>query len=124
MANGEMRSRICVSLKLIRNIRIIMYASLPRRQTKRHHRVDEIKVLPLEPSEFCRRWVDMPPEERGYYKVCVKALAAATGLSERTVQGWGKNFEKRPDYVLNILRKEDILNQIRKLVLPPDAIKE
>jgi len=101
-----------------------MYVGLPGRTRKRHHRVDEIRVLPLEPSEFCKRWVDMPADERGYYKACVKALAQATGLSERTVQGWGKNFGNRPDYVLNILRKEDILNQIRKLVLPPDALNE
>jgi hypothetical protein len=101
-----------------------MYAVLPGRQRKRHHRVDEIRVLPLEPSEFCRRWVNMPPDERGYYKACVKALAQATGLSARTVEGWGKDFAKRPDYVLNILRKEDIINQIRQLVLPPDAIKD
>lgn len=101
-----------------------MYRVLPSCRRKRHHRIDEIRVLPLEPIEFCQRWVDRPADERGYYTACVKALAQATGLSERTVQGWGKDFAKRPDYVLHILRKEDIINQIRKLVLPPDVIQE
>ena len=66
-----------------------------------------------------QRWQIAPPQAEQ-----ATQLAQATGLSERTVEGWGKDFAKRPEYVLNILRKEDIINQIRQLVLPPDAIKE
>ena len=81
-------------------------------------------VRPLEPIAFCRRWVKGDPNERGYYTTCVAALAEATGLSKRTVEGWGKDFTGRPDYVLNTLKKEDLLNQIRELNPPPDYLKE
>lgn len=78
----------------------------------------------MEPINFCKRWVKGNSDERGYYTNCVAALAEATGLSKRTVEGWGKDFAGRPDYVLNILKKEDLLNQIRQLNPPPDYLKE
>ncbi|BDA76315.1 hypothetical protein CAL7716_104810 (plasmid) [Calothrix sp. PCC 7716] len=75
----------------------------------------------MEPLDFCRKWIKSPlPGERGYYKVCVKLLAKATGLSERTVEGWGSDFSNRPDYVLTTLKKEDIILQIRELVKRSD----
>lgn len=71
----------------------------------------------MEPLEFCRKWLKAPtPGERGYYKVCVKLLAKATGLSVRTVEGWGPDFSSRPEYVLTTLKKEDTILQIRELV--------
>jgi len=64
--------------------------------------------------------VEVSPEERGYRKACIAALAEATGLSPRTINDWGSNFERRPDHVLHVLKMADMLNQIRKIVLPPD----
>ncbi|MFB2920344.1 MULTISPECIES: hypothetical protein [Aerosakkonema] len=75
----------------------------------------------MEPAEFCLKWVkNIKPGERGYYKACVKVLSKVTGLSERTIEGWGPDFSGRPDSVAVTLRKEDILNQIRQLVKPDD----
>ncbi|WP_228061627.1 hypothetical protein [[Phormidium] sp. LEGE 05292] len=66
----------------------------------------------------------MSPDDWGYRKACIAALAEATALSERTIGNWGENFQRRPQYVLHILRMADMLNQIRKIVLPPDFPKE
>ncbi|WP_206756695.1 hypothetical protein [Planktothrix sp. FACHB-1365] len=76
----------------------------------------------LEPKEFCLRWVKTPnPGARGYYTACVRDLAKATGLSERTIEGWGPEFRDRPDYILVVLEKENTIRQIRQLVqLPPE----
>lgn len=74
----------------------------------------------LEPIEYCQKWVNLPPEQRGYRKMCVTALAKATGLSETTIANWGKDFEKRPDYVVHSLKMADTLNQIRQIVLQLD----
>ncbi len=41
--------------------------------------------------EYCKRWVDMSPDDRGYRKACIAALAEATGLSPRTIGNWGAN---------------------------------
>jgi hypothetical protein len=84
------------------------------------YRIDVLSRLPLEPLEYCQRWLEVPPDERGYRKACIAALAEATGLSPRTINDWGPNFERRPDNVLHVLRMADMLNQIRKIVLPPD----
>ena len=82
-------------------------------------RLDELKVKPLEPLEFCRRWVKVPEEDRGWYKACVSALTEATGVSPRSIERWKKDFSKRPDYICTILRKEDLLNQVREKLDPP-----
>ncbi|NEO28068.1 MAG: hypothetical protein F6K03_14595 [Kamptonema sp. SIO4C4] len=74
----------------------------------------------LEPLDYCRKWVRLAPEERGYRKACVDALAEATGLSPRTIENWGKSFEKRPDHITHSLYMADKLNQIQQIVLPPD----
>ncbi len=84
------------------------------------YRIDALNELPLEPLEYCRKWVEMSPDERGYRKACIAALAEATGLSPRTIGNWGSNFEKRPNYAAHILRMADMLNEIKKIVLPPD----
>ncbi|EAW36772.1 hypothetical protein [Lyngbya sp. PCC 8106] len=93
---------------------------IDRQPLKAQYRIDALTRLPLEPLEYCQRWVELSPEERGYRKACVESLAAATGLSPRTIENWGKNFEKRPDHVTHTLRLADMLNQVRKIVLPPD----
>ncbi|AFZ11507.1 hypothetical protein Cri9333_0557 [Crinalium epipsammum PCC 9333] len=95
--------------------------------SKVHHMIDALKKRQLEPSDFCRKWIkSIAPDERGYYKACVKAIAEATGLSERTIEGWGPDFKGRPDSVLVTLSKEDTINQIRVLVKVdnlPDYLK-
>ncbi|MBD2003852.1 MULTISPECIES: hypothetical protein [Cyanophyceae] len=93
------------------------------RQTT-EYRIDALSNLPLEPLEYCRRWVEMSSDERGYRKACITALAEATALSSRTIGNWGQNFERRPNYVLHILRMADMLNQIRKIILPADYPQE
>lgn len=86
-----------------------------------HYRGDDLKERRLEPLEFCHKWLKAPARrERGYYKTCVKLLAQATGLSARTVEGWGPDFSNRPDYVLTTLKKEDTILQIRELVKKSD----
>lgn len=93
---------------------------IDRKLQEAHHRIDALRNTPLEPLDYCQRWVEMSPDDRGYRKACVEALAEATGLSPRTINNWGKHFEKRPDYALHALRMADLLNQIRKIVTPPD----
>ncbi|MEM9925931.1 MAG: hypothetical protein AAF915_19630 [Cyanobacteria bacterium P01_D01_bin.50] len=88
------------------------------------YRIDALNELPLEPLEYCRKWVEMSPDERGYRKACIAALAEATGLSPRTTGNWGSNFEKRPNYAAHILRMADMLNEIKNIVLPPDFPKK
>lgn len=89
------------------------------------HVIDTLCQLPMEPSEYCRRWVRSGPG-KGYRKVCINALAEATGLSPKTIKDWGPNFTKRPRYVLRLLRQADLINQFKRLVisrhivLPPD----
>lgn len=101
-----------------------MYATLPRKRRRQHHRIDELKAIPLEPIDFCKKWLDFPPEERGFYTRCVRELARVTGLTERAIHGWGPEFRGRPEYILKLLRKEDLLRQIRDLVQGMDELSE
>jgi hypothetical protein len=78
------------------------------------HPIDRLRSLPLEPIDYCRRWVLIDPA-RSYWKVCVNALAQATGLSPKTIKNWGTNFQQRPRYIPYVLRQADLLNQIREL---------
>lgn len=73
-----------------------------------------LRSLPLEPMEYCQRWVKADPA-KGYRKVCINALAEATGLSARTIGNWGSGFERRPRHIPYILRQADLLNQIEEL---------
>lgn len=60
------------------------------------------------------------PGERGYYKACVALLAKVTGLSGRTIEGWGTDFSNRPESVTVTLRKENTLLEIRELINSED----
>lgn len=84
-------------------------------------RIDIIRQLPLEPMEYCRRWVETDPA-RGYRKACINALAQATGLSPHTIKDWGTNFDRRPRYVPFLLRQADLLNQFKHLLLTQQII--
>ncbi len=78
------------------------------------HRLGELRQLPLEPSEYCRRWIAAEPG-KGYLKVAINALAEATGLSPGTIKNWGPDFRRRPQYALRLLIQADLLNQIQQL---------
>ena len=73
----------------------------------------------MEPLDYCRVWVELPQGQRGYRKACIELLAASTGLSETTIANWGKDFEKRPDYVTHSLSMADKLNRIRQIIDEP-----
>lgn len=83
------------------------------RQNK--HRIDTLCQLPLEPMEYCRRWVNHEPG-RNYRKACINAIAQVTGMSPKTVKDWGRDFRYRPKYVTRILRQADLINQFKQLV--------
>lgn len=69
----------------------------------------------MEPSDFCRQWIKSPkPDQWGYRQACIKLLAEATGLTENTISNWGKDFQSRPSYILNILEKDHIIRLIQE----------
>lgn len=74
----------------------------------------------MEPLEYCRKWVAVSPEQRGWRKASIAALMKATGLNESTISNWGKDFERRPDSVLRTLDLADKLNTIRQILLDLD----
>ena len=100
-----------------------------RRFNRNGQRLEQISQLPLEPINYCRRWVKQNPA-KGYRKSCINALARATGLSPNTIKDWGKNYTKRPQHIPYLLRQVDLLNQFQQLVktkqiaLPPDFPQE
>ena len=74
----------------------------------------------MEPLEYCDRWVEkytnIAPGERGYRAACIRELAKATGLKERSIDNnWGEDFKKRPEWVLTGLRNADLVNQAREI---------
>lgn len=69
----------------------------------------------LEPHNFCRYWVKSPlPGNLGYRQACIKLLAEATGLVEGTINAWGRDFQDRPNYILNMLEKDHIFRSIQQ----------
>jgi hypothetical protein len=93
-----------------------------RQSHQNKHRIDILCQLPLEPIEYCRRWVIQEPG-RNYRKACINALAKlsegiaqVTGTSPKTVKDWGRDFRCRPKYVTRILRQADLINQFKQLV--------
>lgn len=102
---------------------------MTRRSDPNQQRIQRISQLPLEPIDYCQRWVQQNPV-KGYRKSCINALARATGLSPQTIKDWGKNFTRRPQYIPYLLRQVDLLNQFkqlvktRRIVLPPDFPQE
>jgi AcrR family transcriptional regulator len=93
------------------------------------HRLSQLRQLPLEPVEYCQRWVAAAPG-KGYLKVAINALAEATGLSPGTIRNWEPDFRRRPQYALRLLRQADLLNQIQQLdqageiSIPEDALQD
>lgn len=69
----------------------------------------------MEPKEFCSRWVThVPPGDRGYIKACIDELARVTGLSPKTIEKWGTNFERRPNHILTALDSANTLREVEK----------
>ncbi len=93
------------------------------------NRMEAFCQLPLEPIDYCTRWVKNNPN-KGYRKSCINALAKATGLSLQTIKNWGSNFARRPQNLPYVLRHFDLLNQFIELAktgqikLPPDFPKQ
>lgn len=78
-------------------------------------RLKSLRCLPLEPLNYCQRWVSVDPH-RSHRKACIHALANATGLSRHTINNWGTDFSRRPGYIPHLLRQVDLLNQIENLI--------
>ena len=75
---------------------------------------------PLNPSEFCRRWVPekkgKQPKEYGYRRECCKLLSELTGYGENTTNNWLKDTYDTSELVKRYLRVVDTLWQIEKLL--------
>ncbi|NER26437.1 MAG: hypothetical protein F6J89_02120 [Symploca sp. SIO1C4] len=95
-----------------------MYQTIKRNSLRKDHRIDRLRILPLTPEEYCRRWIPklrgIQPDERGYRQACIIELARITTLKENTINTWGKDFKDAPRYVQAICRMADMLNQIRE----------
>ncbi|MEP0873370.1 hypothetical protein NDA01_26780 [Trichocoleus desertorum AS-A10] len=70
---------------------------------------------PLEPVEYCQRWVFHPLHLQNYKQACDQALAQACGLLSADVQLWGKEWRKRPGYVPYLLRLADTVKRSQTL---------
>lgn len=82
----------------------------------------EIQMLePLEPAEFCSKWVPIKkgiePQEYGYRKACCELLSEITGYNETTCNNWITTTPERiPRLVRMYLRAMDALWQMQKLM--------
>ncbi|WP_449416068.1 hypothetical protein [Phormidium nigroviride] len=95
------------------------------RQAQRYQRIETIRRKPLEPQDYCAKWIPKyygkQPGEWGYRAACVREIQRVTELDDRTIENWGRDFAKCPKYVHVMLRMADIINQMRDLAgLPPN----
>lgn len=90
--------------------------ALAPRHKKIKDRLEGLRREPLEPIEFCRKWVPVPEGERGWRKACIQYLAKVTGKPERTIDDWGADFSSRPKDVLVTLEYADSLLTIGERV--------
>ncbi len=84
-----------------------------------HNRIATLSTCVLKPSSFCDRYVNLSPDEWGYRNACIEELHAATGISKKTIENWetkAKTFDNCPDYVLELLKKEHTIRQIKILL--------
>ncbi len=88
---------------------------LAQRPKVGHSRIAHLQSKPVEPLEYCKRWI-ADPTEHGNRQVCEEELARLTGLSQSTIRNWGKAFEKRPDYVVVTLGHCDLLRRIEQQI--------
>lgn len=106
-----------------------MTAILVNRAFKPHHELDALSDIPLEPSDYCSKWVPklwhIEQGERGYRKACMAEIARVTSISKNTINTWGSDFSDCPSHVKQSLRMADIINTIRELIqLPPNMFSE
>jgi hypothetical protein len=108
-----------------------------RQSHQNKHRIDILCQLPLEPIEYCRRWVTQEPG-RNYRKACINAIPRSGCQGHRTsyrnesknCKRLGERFSLQPKYVTRILRQADLINQFKQLVaqeiinLPLDSPQE
>jgi hypothetical protein len=78
---------------------------------------------PLEPVEYCQRWVFHPLHLQNYKQACDQALAQACGLLPTEVQLWGKEWRKRPNYVPYLLRLADTVKRSQALGVCASKLK-
>lgn len=78
---------------------------------------------PLEPIEYCQRWVVHPLHERGYKQACDRALAEACGIWPTEVHLWGRNYSKRPEYIPYLLRLADTVRLAQSLGVCASKLK-
>nr|WP_290224108.1 hypothetical protein [Trichocoleus desertorum] len=78
---------------------------------------------PLEPAEYCQRWVFHPLHLQNYKQACDQALAQACGLLPTEVQLWGKEWRKRPGYVPYLLRLADTVKRSQALGVCASKLK-
>jgi hypothetical protein len=103
---------------------------LAKRFHKQYEWMEAIRRLPLEPNDYCRKWVPVfygkQPGERGYKAACIKELARVTGVAPENIErNWGKELENTPSYLPRMLRMADIINQaVKAISLPPDSIEK
>ncbi|MEM9926217.1 MAG: hypothetical protein AAF915_21105 [Cyanobacteria bacterium P01_D01_bin.50] len=80
---------------------------------------------PLEPKEFCSKWIPIKsnkkPGEYGYRKECCKLLALLTGYNETSCSNWLSTPSDIPNLVPLYLRSVDILWQIQEVL--PNQVK-
>jgi len=92
-------------------------------------RLAHLRDMPLEPWDYCQRWFGSQPG-KSHRKAYINLLVEATGLSPGTIRNWGPQFQRRPAYVLYLLRQVDLLNQLEALEqqgqwsLPADWLHE
>ncbi|MGH2414114.1 MAG: hypothetical protein ACRDEA_10565 [Microcystaceae cyanobacterium] len=75
---------------------------------------------PLEPKEFCERWVPKKlgkhPHQYGYRKACCQMLAELTDHQESTVNSWLSRSNKVPVVIKRYLRAVDLLWQLEEVL--------
>ena len=106
---------------------------LVKRFHQQYQWMEGIRRLPLEPQEYCEKWIPTlygkQPGERGYKAACIRELARVSGVSPENIErNWGLTdlaFDSAPSYLPRMLRMADIINQaVKVLPLPPDFIEK
>ncbi|RUT03877.1 hypothetical protein DSM106972_047910 [Dulcicalothrix desertica PCC 7102] len=81
---------------------------------------DEIMFEPMEPKDFCAKWVprksNFKPGEYGYRKECCEFLASLTGYNEDTCSNWLSTPSDVPKLARMYFRLLDTVWEIDKLL--------
>ena len=67
------------------------------------------------PHEYCLKWIPTlygkQSDAHGFRKACVAELAWLTDYAEKSVDNWGKDFERAPKAINRICEMADLINQ-------------